>query len=134
MWHLGERQILGETTGRQAFRGARQQRQEGAAGRVGASGAALEPGRHAGAGEGVLEQPEIGLRRAQQHGHLVEGHAARRRLHDTADNLDRLPSFAWRREQMHGVVEAAFRRRVGGEQPLAQSVQRRWRGLVFDRR
>ena len=61
-----------------ALDGARQQRDERAAGGIRAARAAIEVHRHAAARARVLEQPEILLRRAQEHRHLVERHAARR--------------------------------------------------------
>ena len=50
----------------------REHSQERAAGRMGAAGAAIEPGRDARAREGVLEQADVVARRSHQHGHLVE--------------------------------------------------------------
>ena len=49
----------------------------------------------------VLQQADVPLRRAHEHGHLVERHAAARFLDDAAGDLDRFTAFAWSREEAH---------------------------------
>ena len=114
--HLAERDVFGESPRRQLLVRAGQQREQRAARRIGATGAAMKPGGNAGALERVFEHAEIGLRRAQQDRHLIERHAARGFLHQASRDLDRLSAFAGRREQHHGIVrarlQAAARRRT----------------------
>ena len=100
-------------------------REERAAGRIGTSRPALEPGRHAGASQRVLEQPEVGVRRTQQDGHLVERHAAVRLGQHTARDLHRLAPFARRGEQRHRFVDRPGGRAVDGEEVLLQARERR---------
>ena len=97
--HLAERQVFVEALGGQAVDRARQQRDEGAAGGIGPARAAIEVHRDAAARAGVLEQPEVLLRRAQEHGHLVERHAAAGFVQHAPHDLDRFAPFARRREQ-----------------------------------
>ena len=52
------------------------------------AGAAVEPGRDAGARERVLEQADVLARRAQEHRHLVERHAGARLVQDAPGDLD----------------------------------------------
>ena len=91
---------------------------------IGTSRAAMEPGGNAGAIERVLEHAEIGLRRAQQHRHLIERHAALGFLQQAARNLDRFAAFARRREQHHRFVlfdrAAASRSKTGSAVVAAQ--------------
>ena len=93
-----------------------------------------EPIRHAGTSEGVFEQPQVGVRCAQQHGHLVEGHAGVGFRQHAAHDLDGFASFTGRREDPHGIVERATRRRVGREEPPLQPRPSRIRTVACWRR
>ena len=74
--HLAQRHVFRKSPRRQFFVGAGQQREQRPAGRIGTPRAAMEPRGNAGAIERVLEHAKVGLRRAQQHRHLIERHAA----------------------------------------------------------
>ena len=76
----------------------------------------MEPRRNARAIERVFEHAEIDLRRAQQHGDVVERHAAGGLLQNAPGDLDRFAAFAGRGEQDHGVVGHAGYRLLGGKQ------------------
>ncbi len=120
-WHLTQRDIFGEPSRGEPFLRARQQGETGAAGGVGTPGAAMEPRRDSRALERVLEDAQVGLRRAQQDGHLVEPHAATRLLHHTSSDLDRLAPFARSGEHDNGVVGRCGRWEIGREEMLLQS-------------
>ena len=121
--HLSEREVLVEALGRQPLGRAGDQRDERAPRGIGTARAAIEPGRHARAVEGVLEQPEIVLRRAQHDRHVVERHAARGFVEDAAGDLERLAPFARRGEEAHVAGLRAHRGRLGGEDVAAQAGQ-----------
>jgi hypothetical protein len=87
---------IGESLGRQPFGGARQQRQKRAAGRIRTTSAAIEVCRDLRSSEGMFEQADVLLRRAEQHGHLVEANASRGFSQDASRKLDTLACFAWR--------------------------------------
>ena len=118
--HLSEGEIFVEALGGEPLGPARDEREERPAGRIGPAGAAIEPGRHASPIEGVLEQPEVGLRRAQNDGHVVERHAARGLVERAARDLERLAPLARRGEQAHVAVRRARGRRLGGEDVAAE--------------
>ena len=132
---LAQGEVLGEAAGGQAFVGAREQGEEGTAGGVWTARAALEPGRYAGAGEGVFEQAKVGVRRAQQHGHLVERHAGGRFLQHAPRDLHGLAPFTGRRQHLHRCIERARGRRAGREEPRLQPVERaqRWHRRISAR-
>ena len=44
----------------------------------------------------MFEQADVLLRRAEQHGHLVEANASRGFSQDASRKLDTLACFAWR--------------------------------------
>ena len=124
--HLAEGEVLRETAGREMFRGAGKQRQEGATGGIGNAGAPGEPRPDAGAIERRFQQPGVHAGRPQQHRHPIEGHAAGRLCQDGACDLDRLAPLARRREEgedrrVRGV--AGGRRIVGREQEAPDAVQ-----------
>jgi hypothetical protein len=121
--HLAEREILVKPLGRQTIDGARQQRDERAAGGIRTAGAAIEVHGHAAPRARVLEQSEVLLRRAEEHRHLVERHTAARLVEDPAHDLDRFTPFARRRKHHH--VARALPRRVtlGLEDVLTQTGQ-----------
>ena len=75
--HLTEREIFGEPRRRQLLGGTRQQREKRPPRWMRPPCAAVEPCRHAGAPQRVLEQAEVALRRANEDRHLVEPDAAR---------------------------------------------------------
>ena len=75
--HLRQREVLGKADRGQPLDRAAEDGEEGAARRVRAARAAIEPGADARALERVLEQAEVFARRAQEDRHLVE--RARRR-------------------------------------------------------
>ena len=121
--HLAEREVLVEPFGRQAVDGARQQRDEGAACGIGPAGAAIEVHGHTTARARVLQQTEVLLRRAEEHRHLVERHAAAGLVENPAHDLDGFASFARRREH-HDVAGAlTYSRPLGLEDVLTQTVQ-----------
>ena len=126
--HLAEREVFREAPRRQVLVGTGKQGEERAAGGIGTARAALEPGRHAGARQRVLEQPEVRVRRAQQNGHLVERHAALGFGQHPARDLHRLATFARRGEQRHRVVDRPGRRVVDGEEMLLQARERKRSG------
>ena len=110
---------------------AGQQREERPAGRMGAASAAIEPGTNARAAECVLEQAEIALRRADEHGHLVETHATPRFFQDAPRDLHAFASFTRRREQLERSVRLPHGRlEVRLEQESAQRGQIAGRLLV----
>src|SRR5207302_4487374 len=92
--HLTERKIFVEAFRGEFFNGAREHRDECAAGRIGPTRAALEPCGNAGALKRMLEQSQILLRRPEEDGHLIELDAAPRLPQHTTRDLDRLASFA----------------------------------------
>ena len=63
---------------------------------------------------------DVPLRRADEHRHLVERHAAASLLQDPARDLDRFASFAWRGEELDVAARLAFRRLRRGEQIAPQ--------------
>ncbi len=71
---LRKRQVLGKPGGGQLFGGACEQRQECPAGRQAATRAATEPRRHLCPAQRMLDETDVVLWRAHQHGHLVEAH------------------------------------------------------------
>src|SRR5262249_53756150 len=97
--HLSERQILVEPLRRQAVDRARQQGNERAPRRIRTLRAACEERRYLPACAGVFENAEVLLRRSKKDRHLVEPDAALRLFQDSADDFDRLASFARCREQ-----------------------------------
>ncbi len=117
---LGEREIFREAARRELLARACQDGDEGAARRMRASCAALEPGWHARARQRMLEQRDVPLRRADENRHVVERHAAPSLLQDPARDLDRFASFAWRREELDVAARLAFRRLGRGEQIAPQ--------------
>jgi len=58
----------------------------------------------------VLEEPYVLLRRAEEHRHLVERHAASRLVEDAPDDLDCFAALAGRGEQRHIARSPPFRR------------------------
>ena len=124
---LGEREVLGEADADSRSTRAAEDGEEGAAGRVWAPGAAIEPGVDARALERVLEQAEILARRAQEHRHLVELHAAARLVENAPRDLDALASLAWRREEPDVAARLALGRLARGEERATQRRQVRSR-------
>ena len=129
--HLTERQVFVEAFGRQAFDRARQQRDERAAGRIGPPDAAVEIRGHAGARAGVLEKPEVMLRRPQEDRHLVERDAPFGLVEHPPRDLDRFAPFARRREQANVTRRLADRRPILREDVTAEvgEIARRGRGV-----
>src|SRR5262249_18460147 len=92
---------------RQTFAAAGEDREKRATRRMRTTRPALEP--RAGASglvghralQRMFEQPDVSLRRADEHRHLVERDAAPRLLHDPPRDLDAFASFAGRREEPH---------------------------------
>ena len=123
LWDLSEREIFVESLRRQTVDRARQQRDEGAARRVGAPGTAIEVRRHIAARARMLEEPEVLFRRSQKDRHLVEGHAPRRLVENPPHDFDRLASFARRRKQRDVAGALAFRRPFGFEHEPSQVEQ-----------
>ncbi len=117
--YLGEREVFGKPARGQAFAGACENREKGAAGGVRTPSAALEPCRNARSTERVLEQADVTLRCPQEHRHLVESHARTSLLENSASDLHALSSFARRREKRHIAVRAANGRLAGGKQVAA---------------
>ena len=116
--HLRERKILrvaarGEMLGR-----AGQQREQGAAAGLRASGAAREAGRNRSAGERFFEIRHVTSRRVQSDRHPVEGDAAGRLGKNPARNLDALLHLARRRDDFDRIVELALGRRLVAEQKI----------------
>ena len=97
--YLSERQVLVEALRGESLDGAREQRDKRPAGGIRTPRAAIEIHGDAAARARVLEQPEILLRRAEEHGHLVERHAGGGFVKHTPDDLHRLASLAGRRKQ-----------------------------------
>ncbi len=52
----------------------------------------------------MFQQSQVLLRRADQHGHLVEGHAALRVGKDAPRDLDRFARLSGRGEYVHAVL------------------------------
>ena len=100
--------------------GAREQRDERAAGGIGPPRAAIEVGGHAAARARMLEQAEVLLRRPQEDGHLVERHAARGFVERAPDDLHGFASLARRREQADVARARPRRRAIGREDEAAQ--------------
>ncbi len=98
---LAERHVFGEAACRQLFVRAREQRQQRAARRIGSTRAAMEPCRNPGTIECVFEHAEVGLRRSQEHRHLIEWHAALGFAQESPGDLDRFPALPGRGEQHH---------------------------------
>jgi hypothetical protein len=119
--NLSERQVLVEPFRGQPFDATCQQREERAAGGIGATRAAVEVDRHITARAGVLEEAEILPWRAQQHRHLVEAHAPRRFVEDAPDDFHRFTPFAGGREHTHVACPLARRWRVAAEDVAAQA-------------
>jgi len=71
----------------------------------------------------MFEQSQVLLRRAEEHCHLVERHAAAGFVEDTAHDLDRFTSFT-RRRKHHDVTRAlAYCRALGLENVPTQTGQ-----------
>ena len=104
--HLGQRQILGESAGGEPFGPAGEERHQRAPGPVGARGAVREVDRYRSPTERLLEMRPVLHRRAEQHGHAVEPHAAPGLLQDPARDLDAFVGLARGRLEGHGVVVA----------------------------
>ena len=114
--HLRQRQVLGEPPGRQLLVRAGQQREKRPSRRIGAARAAIEPGGNPGALQRVFEQPEVGVRRAEHDGHLIERHAARGLRHDAPRNLHAFAPFARRREEDDRLVRGPLRHGLARKQ------------------
>ena len=121
--HLSERQILGKAPRRELLARAGQDGEKGAACRVGTARAAIEKGGHAGAREGVLEQRDVAVGRAQEHGHLVEPHAGARLLQNPPRDLDALAAFTRRGVEGDVAARRALRRLTCGKQAAPQRDQ-----------
>jgi hypothetical protein len=88
-----------------------------------ATGAAAEGGGYAGACERVLQEAQILTRRAQQHGHLVEAHAAARLVEQVPRDFHGLAPFArCRKEDDLGATRREWRL-SGFEQVPAKPLQ-----------
>ncbi len=96
---------------------------------MGAARAAIEPGARIApivrqrAAEGVLEEADITLGRADEHRDFVERHTAARFLDDAPRNLDRFAPFTGRGEESHVARGLARRRLRLREQVPAQRDQ-----------
>ena len=119
--HLAQREVFREAPRGKVLVGAGEKREEGATSRIGTSSPALVPGRHAGASQRVLEQPQVGVRGTQQDCHLVERHAAVRFGQRAPRDLHRLAPFARRGEQRHRGVDLPGGGAVDGEKVLLQA-------------
>ena len=88
-----------------------------------AARAAAEPDRDPRAREGVLDEAEVLARRAQEHGHLVEAHAAARLVEHVARDLDGLAALAGGGEEDDVVAALVRGRFLGGEEEAAEASQ-----------
>jgi hypothetical protein len=115
-WQLTEREIFSDATRRQAFDRCRDQGEKGATRRMRAARSAIEEGWNAGAGERVLEQSVILMRRPHEDRHLVEHNAASCHAQDPPRDLDAFTSFTRCREEFERPIERPRLRRAIGKQ------------------
>ena len=118
---LAEGQVLGEAARGESLPRARQQGQEGAAGRIGAQRAPGDVGGDAGAAERVLHQGQVGGRLAKQDRHAIEGKPPGGGALDAPGDLDALLALAGRREQVD---------RRAGRHVCGTAWKRGWRGRL----
>jgi hypothetical protein len=89
------------------FARAREQGEERAARWMRPPRAAIEPHRHIGAAERVLQQAEVTARGADEDCHLVERNTVPRFLQHAAGDLDAFSPFAWSRKELERSVGRA---------------------------
>src|SRR5687768_13087132 len=87
------------------------------------AGAAVEPGGNPCPLERVLDESLVVLRGPDEDRHLVKGDSAARLDEDATGDLDALPSFAWRREELQRAIERTGRRGVVGKEIGAEALE-----------
>jgi len=121
---LRERHVLGEAAGGEALRLAGEQRQERPPRGIGPGGAAREEGRDRGAAERLFQMRPVLGGRAEEDGHPVEGHAARRLGLHAARDLDALACLARPGGEGDAVVERGRRGLAELEEVRLERVER----------